>query len=777
MMKQKTLIEKLISNPIIQTLVVYVSGSWIILEMTDYFIDHYDLVERTRDILLIILLCGLPVALFLAWHIRKRGSATVDAAMEKDAAGLIAYKGWRKVLKNPWFTLPSILIVLLAGFALIRSIHQKAKMQWARDELLPEIENLINLVNEEEAYTSLLKAEKYIPDDPEFIKLKEQVAINITILSEPGGAEIYIKRYSEINQPWSSLGSTPIDNIEMPRSCYFQYLMVKPGYDSVLAVLSTMRDTLFVKLFETGTIPEGMVYVPGYGKSVGFDIFQGKNNFFIDKYEVTNKQFKNFIESGGYHKPEYWDHEFIDNGKKLSWEASMKLFVDKSGRPGPSTWEAGDYPDGQANYPVRGISWFEAAAFAKFAGKELPTVDHWESSAGFNYMEFWYGFGHKLIPLSNFNNKGPDAVGFNKGLNLYGTYDLAGNVREWCWNKTVDGRMILGGAWNDVTYMYGNWSQLSPFDRSTKNGFRCVIYQDPSKIPTEAFEPIEIEEKRNYAEEIPVSDDIFEIYRQQFLYDDLALNASLELRDESPEDWIMEKFSFDAAYENERMIAYLFLPKNAEPPYQTMIFFPGSYAVSNSSFPDKFFQYFCDFLMKNGIATVMPIYKSTYERRGTMPRNNHSTNDSHLYTEYLIKWIKDLSRTIDYLETRPDFDAGKIGLYTHSWGGVIGAIIPAVEERVRLCVHVLGGFSGKALPEADQINYLPRVKVPVLMLNGRYDMTFQFESEVKPYFDFLGTPEKDKVLKVYESDHWVPKNEMIRETLGWLEKYFGPVNK
>jgi len=55
MEKQKTLIEKLISNPIIQTLVVYVSGSWIILEMTDYFINHYDLAERTRDILLIIL--------------------------------------------------------------------------------------------------------------------------------------------------------------------------------------------------------------------------------------------------------------------------------------------------------------------------------------------------------------------------------------------------------------------------------------------------------------------------------------------------------------------------------------------------------------------------------------------------------------------------------------------------------------------------------------------------------------------------------------------------
>jgi formylglycine-generating enzyme required for sulfatase activity/dienelactone hydrolase len=574
-----------------------------------------------------------------------------------------------------------------------------------------------------------------------------------------------IKGYSEYNEPWRFIGSTPINNIELPRSSFYQFQMVKPGYDSVLAVLSTRRDTLFVNLFETGTIPEGMVYVPGYGSAAGFDSDDGEKNYFIDKYEVTNRQYKDFIESGGYQKREYWEDEIIDKERKLSWGTAMKLFIDKSGRPGPSTWEAGDYPDGQANYPVNGICWYEAAAYATFAGKELPTVDHWESGAGFNYMEFWYGFGHKLIPLSNFNNKGPDPVGYNRGLNLYGTYDLAGNVREWCWNKTADGRMILGGAWDDVSYMYGNYSQLSSFDRSPKNGFRCVIYRDRRNIPEDAFDPIEFNDLRNYAEETPVPDDIFAIYKQQFMYDELPLNINLEFR------------NFDAAYENERMIAYLFLPQNAKPPYQTMIFYPGSYAVSNSPFPDRYFLYFCDFLLKNGIAAVMPIYKSTYERRGTMPRNNHGPNESHLFTEYLIKWVKDFSRTIDYLETRPDFDIEKIGLFTHSWGGSIGPYILAVDERVKLCVHVLGGFWGKALPEADVLNYLPRNNVPVLMLNGRYDLTFTLEAEVKPFFDFIGTPEKDKVLKVYESDHWIPKTELIRETLGWLEKYFGPVNK
>jgi hypothetical protein len=77
--------------------------------------------------------------------------------------------------------------------------------------------------------------------------------------------------------------------------------------------------------------------------------------------------------------------------------------------------------------------------------------------------------------------------------------------------------------------------------------------------------------------------------------------------------------------------------------------------------------------------------------------------------------------------------------------------------------------------EADEFNYVSRVKVPTLMLNGKYDMVFPYETTVKPMYDYMGTPEEHKVLKLYDTDHYIPYNELIKESLAWLDKYLGPV--
>jgi dipeptidyl aminopeptidase/acylaminoacyl peptidase len=75
----------------------------------------------------------------------------------------------------------------------------------------------------------------------------------------------------------------------------------------------------------------------------------------------------------------------------------------------------------------------------------------------------------------------------------------------------------------------------------------------------------------------------------------------------------------------------------------------------------------------------------------------------------------------------------------------------------------------------DPFNYVTRVKTPLLMLNGVYDTNLTLKEEVEPMFRLLGTPEKDKKLILYQTDHFIPRSELIKETLGWFDKYLGPV--
>jgi hypothetical protein len=356
---------------------------------------------------------------------------------------------------------------------------------------------------------------------------------------------------------------------------------------------------------------------------------------------------------------------------------------------------------------------------------------------------------------------------------------MAGNVREWCWNEAPKGRLVRGGAWQDNPYKFTYLSQAPAFDRSSKNGFRCALYPDPEKIPESAFAIANLGKSKDFYKETPVSDAIFEVYKEQFAYDKTPLNARLEAKDESSEDWIYERITFDAAYGNERIIANLFLPKNILPPYQTVIYFPGSASVFQTSSEDldSYYEFpvFLSFLVTNGRAVLYPVYKGTFERRDNTIIPLHLGNNSYSYTEYLIQLVKDFKISIDYLETRDDIDIQKLAYYGMSWGGLLGVIIPAVEERLKTTVILAGGLTGRGRPEANQINYVSRVRTPTLMLNGKYDAFYLYETSSKPMFDLLGTPDEHKELKLYETDHIPPRNEFIKETLAWLDRYLGPV--
>lgn len=112
-MTDKKKYQNFISNPLVQTFLVYISGAWIVLEMTDYFISNYNLTDRFRDILLIIMIIGLPVAIFVTWYFSK--DREIEGTKEKRLI--------RVLLKRPWFSIPGTIIILLLVFTAVRSVY------------------------------------------------------------------------------------------------------------------------------------------------------------------------------------------------------------------------------------------------------------------------------------------------------------------------------------------------------------------------------------------------------------------------------------------------------------------------------------------------------------------------------------------------------------------------------------------------------------------------------------------------------------------------------
>ncbi len=676
--------------------------------------------------------------------------------------------------KTLLFRLISALLVLsIAGYLIIPPILKK---QNARNKLLPAIQKLVNenFRPPTQAFDLALEAEKYIPKDSALIKLWPTIATTISIETEPAGADVFWKDYNKPDAEWRRAGTTPLKDARFSRS-YLRMEIRKKGYQTIEYAWPWVGrfgpDITHLKLDTVGSLPENIVRVPKKVTDmyiVGLEQYGGKEvgEFLIDKYEVTNKQFKTFMDDGGYSNKKYWNDPIISNGKEIPLETALTFFNDRTGRQGPANWEAGTYPDGQENHPVTGVSWYEAAAYAAYAHKQLPTVFHWVDVAATARTEF-------IVPLSNFNGKSSTPVGSKAGYSHFGIYDLAGNAREWCFNESGNPgqRFILGGGWNDPTYSFNDSYTQSAMDRSVANGFRCIKELPGDTTLVHLTNPVTIA-FRDYRKEKPVDDKTFNIFLRQYEYDKSPLNAKIDSTIEA-EFWTAEKVTFDAGYNNERMEAYLYLPKNYTPPYQAVLFFPGSGDIFSKKYTPSSIGNI-DFILKSGRAIIRPIYKGTHERHDEL--KSDLQEETVFYKDHVIMWRKDIGRSLDYLETRKDIQSDKIGFLGWSWGGFLGGIMPAVEKRINVVVLNVGGMEmHKALPEADQINFLQRVVQPVLMLNGKHDMYFPVETSQKPMFDFLGSPKKDKKIIIYESGHQVPRTDFVKETLLWYDKYLGPV--
>jgi formylglycine-generating enzyme required for sulfatase activity/dienelactone hydrolase len=686
-------------------------------------------------------------------------------------------------VRRPWVLLPLVLTLVLLGAGTFWLIKRFRDARWAREAAVPEIARLADQGKFGDAYVLALRAEKSISGDPALAKLWPVISYQLSLVTNPPGGAVFRRAYVDTNAPWEFVGTTPFQNVRQPRGM-FVWKVEKAGYGTVFRTTTSLipRNSVpvgepvagNVTLDETGKIPPGMVrvspakyfktlYIPGYEGMPELEL----KDYWIDQYEVTNRQFKAFVDQGGYQNRAYWKVDFQQEGKHLSWDEAMAQFRDAAGRPGPKGWIQGEYPQGQDNFPVAGISWYEAAAYAEFAGKSLPTIYHWNRAAG----PFSAAF---IVPASNFGGSGLLPVGSKQDMSPWGNFDMAGNVKEWITTEAESGkRYLLGGSWDEPTYMFIDPDAQSPFLRASNIGFRCVEYIEPESVPKIAFAAMP-SPRRDLSKEKPASDQLFGAYRSLYSYDRTPLDASSEPFGNNEEDWKAEKITYSAAYGSERAIAYLFLPKKAKPPFQTVVFFPGSNALLLRTF-SLYTTAALDAILRSGRAVLYPVYKSTYERGDGMESDVADTTST--WRDHVIMWAKDASRAIDYAETRPELDHAKLAYYGYSWGAEMGAIIPAVDPRIKVVVLALGGLDfHRSLPEVDTNNLVSRVKQPVLMLNGRYDFFFPVESTQDPFYRLLGSKKDQKKHLLFDTGHNIPRNELIKESLNWLDQYLGPVN-
>ncbi len=647
----------------------------------------------------------------------------------------------------------ALLLAAAAGFAAWQWT-QIRRERWVQNEALPEIERLQNENQPLAAVALARNVERYAPADA--ARVRERW-MPFTLTTTPDGAEVSIKQYLDADGPWIPLGRTPLQGVRMPFG-YYRVRIARAGYLPLEFSMPTPQRRS-VALVPEAEAPAGMVPVPGGPFSLGITGTVTLPDFWIDRLEVTNEQFKKFVDDGGYRKPEYWKEPFVDKGRTSTFEEAIGRFRDSTGRPGPATWELGTYAEGRGEFPVGGLSWFEAAAYAEYRGKSLPTVHQWYRAAPPEDLS------SEILELSNFDSRAPVRAGERQGLGPFGTLDMAGNVKEWCANVAGDStlRYILGGAWDEPSYRYTEDDAQSPWDRNPRHGVRLVKNLGPIDEASRGID-------RVYGDPqsvVPVSDAKFQELTRFYLYDRAPLHVKVEAVDDSSPHWRKEKISFDAAYPGERIPAYLFLPKNATPPFQTIVLFPSAYSVNVPTSENLDLSRF-DFIIRSGRALLYPIYKGTFERRVDVATASQR-RDLH------VQWAKDFFRAVDYLETRPEVDKEKLAYYSLSMGAFFGPIPVALEPRIKAAVFASGGLRFNYPAEIQPANFAPRIKVPVLLLNGKHDFQAPLESQRRMH-ELLGTAPKHKHHVALEGGHVpIDQRQMIREVLTFFDRYLGEI--
>ena len=752
MEKYNNVIEKLKQSTLFKAIAAYAIFAFIIVQVASLVSDTFELNQQFMKNLIWVFVIGFPFLAIVAWASSSRFST--------------------------FKILGIFLLVFITGYG-------SGSYLWVNTFMMPQIKNALESDDYISAWIVTNTIDSFAPFFSDTQRLNDEISTIANIKIEQTGVDIYWKPYLEKSMNWEFLGTSPKEEFRLPNGL-IELKFQKEGYETFFLTSAnpSIRFDNFpaslgwalepIKLQTDGSIPAGMIYIPG-GPFIPAITGQRVNEvylhpYYIDKNEITNKQFQEFVDAGGYDNPQYWvEMEIVKEGVTLSADEAKDLMVDSTGLSGPAGWEVGMYLEGQKNYPVTGITWYEALAYARYRGNILPPMYHW-AKAAYPPEEALAPISPKLLKDSNFSQKGLNEVG-QRGLGPYGTYDMTGNAREWVWNIFGGIGLSLGGAFSDPVYTSSMQNPLPRFDRSPINGFRTVRLLN-SRDMSPFGDPLQRIQPKPLSFYKPMNDEVFSIYSRNFGVGPINLNAKLINQDDSNPLWTKERITVELGYNSEIMNILIFKPKESYGKLESIVFYPGAnYYMTPPDIDDvSIGEFGLDFIIKSGRAVVWPAIKGSMNRLSTStPSSPEET--ARLWRESLAHWTVDTYRTLDYIQSRQDFDPDNIFYLGMSHGALFPTHTLLFEERFKAAILYVGGVFTTYPPLADGLNHIPRIKTPILMLNGEQDYLVP-KISAETFYNFLGTPKEDKKIVFYDSGHWpLPRNQMIKETLSWVDKY------
>jgi hypothetical protein len=744
------------SNKFFQVVSGFVAFGFTLLQGLDWLFKKYNLESKWFNYILLALFLAFVTSIFYLYVKSKKVVSNKPKTDNKKA----------KFIR--------IGNVVVTGLLLILFLYFFKKSQSKDDLLTEQLPEISNAFDKGDILFVFKKTKSLLENYPDNEILKNffvKSSWNINVDSDLKETEVYVKFPKDTI--WNYIGFTPIDSLRVPglgEDLIDFTLKLKKGD---VEYITEGEQYGYFEISLLKDVPPGFIYkkikeninmnMPG--------VFLGPDNlipsFGVSKTEVTNLQFKQFIEDGGYNKPKYWDFPFYFEGEEFTYDKTIKLFTDKFGKFGPANWIYGEFPDGEENFPVQGISWFEARAYAKYKELSLPNIFQWLDAASLS------GFKFKLPNLSgsNFNsNKPRDVNESDNEIDLLP--NIAGNVREWTNTSHGNNRkVILGGSYTEDEYTFNSFYSISPFDRSIENGIRLVknlkeIYQFNDNFIAKYFE-------RDFYKEQDVSDEVFEVYKSQFDYPNKPLDVVEKIIESSNKNYRIEKFEMPTPYKSEeKLYGYIISSKKFNDKTKPIIEFPSAWAIfsddlkiSDDLIKEK------KYLLDEGYSIIMPVYYNTWEREKLL--KDWWPNETEEYKSTIVKIGKDFKRVIDYLETKENLVFEKLSYMGYSWGSVTSNILLAIDNRISSASIFVGGLMlQKSRKEIESHLYVRRIKIPILHIVGKRDGIFEYEESFLPWNNLIGTPEKDKSIIVLEDvGHGLPKDVMVENHLNFLEKY------